>query len=161
MPTPTYDLIASTTLAATTSSVTFGSIPATYRDLILVHNGTSSNTAGVNSVIARFNSDSGNNYPGINMSADGSGSSVAYTISGIPVNYTDNVLGSGICQIFDYSATDKHKTAIAKHSNGGSNARAIVGRWTNLAAITSITLVVDTGANFITGTTFNLYGVIS
>jgi hypothetical protein len=160
MPTSTYTPLATVTLGTATTSVTFSSIPSTYRDLILVHNGTSSNS-DVNSVIARFNSDSGNNYPGLNMTADGSGSSVSYTINGIPVNYTKNVVGSGICQIFDYSATNKHKTAIARHNSGGSDVRAISGRWANSAAINSITLVIDTGLSFSTGTIFSLYGVIS
>jgi hypothetical protein len=36
MPTPTYDLIESTALGSSASSITFSSIPSTYRDLVLV-----------------------------------------------------------------------------------------------------------------------------
>jgi hypothetical protein len=37
MPTSTYVALATTTLGATAASVTFSSIPATYRDLLLVN----------------------------------------------------------------------------------------------------------------------------
>jgi hypothetical protein len=61
MPTPTYTPLATVTLASTASSVTFSSIPATYRDLVVVHNnfGTVNNDANSN---FRFNGDSGSNY---------------------------------------------------------------------------------------------------
>jgi hypothetical protein len=67
MPTPTYIPLATVTLGSADSSVTFSSIPATYRDLILVLNGTRSTTSGVR---ARANADAGANYPMVYMDAE-------------------------------------------------------------------------------------------
>ena len=38
MPTPTYDLLASSVLGSNTATVSFSSIPSTYQDLVLVVN---------------------------------------------------------------------------------------------------------------------------
>jgi len=70
MPTPTYTPLATVTLGSATSSVTFSSIPATYRDLILIFDGT---RTGNNNVQYRFNSDTGTNYSTVIAAGNGSG----------------------------------------------------------------------------------------
>ena len=45
-PVSTYVALATTTLGATASSVTFSSIPATYRDLVLVTNAQTTTALG-------------------------------------------------------------------------------------------------------------------
>ena len=55
----TYTPIASITLGAATSSVTFSSIPQTYTDLIVIFNGR---TDGDENTNLQFNSDTTNNY---------------------------------------------------------------------------------------------------
>ena len=54
----TYEPIASLTLSSATGTVTFGSIPQTYRDLIMVinHSGAGDN------FYFQLNSDTGSNY---------------------------------------------------------------------------------------------------
>lgn len=155
MPTPTYDLIASTTLAASTSEVVFGSLPSTYRDLIVVISGTTSAPAGITFT---HNGDTTNaNYTSVSM--NGSGSSAT---SGTATNrnmislYTQQSMG--IVQFLDYSATDKHKTGLARSDSASNETYALARRWANTAAITSIAIG---GGTFNSGTTFNLYGVIS
>jgi hypothetical protein len=162
MPTPTYTPLATVTLASSASSVTFSSIPATYRDLILVHNGTSSN-ASLNTVLARLNADSGSNFFQVAMAGDGSStSSFTFTGTGVSAGFTRSTeLSVNITQIMDYSATDKHKTALSRHNNSAQQVRAAATRWANTAAVSSIVLVIDTGATFSSGTTFSLYGVIA
>jgi hypothetical protein len=163
MPQPTYTALATVTLGASASSVTFSSIPATYRDLILVHNGTSSN-ASVNTVLARLNADTGSNFFQVAMNGDGSStSSFTFTGTGVSAGFTRSTeLSVNITQIMDYSATDKHKTALSRHNNSAVGAvRAAATRWANTAAVSSIVLVIDTGATFSSGTTFSLYGVIA
>jgi hypothetical protein len=67
MPTSTYVALATTTLGATAASVTFSSIPATYRDLVLVYNGTTSANIGVD---VEFNGDTNSaNYSRVFMYA--------------------------------------------------------------------------------------------
>jgi hypothetical protein len=152
MPTPTYTPLATVTLGSSASSVTFSSIPATYRDLILVIRG--SLNAGVGSI--RFNGDSGANYTRVGMYGDGS-SAVSY--SGTSAEVFNNPITS-IMQIFDYSATDKHKTYLDRDAVPSFAAIAMAGRWANTAAITTVA-VIGTGGTFDSGTTFNLYGIAS
>jgi hypothetical protein len=64
MPTPTYTPLANVTLGATAATVTFGSIPATMRDLVVIVNGTTSSNVFTG---LRFNSDSGSNYTFVRM----------------------------------------------------------------------------------------------
>ena len=160
MPTPTYTPLATVTLGATASSVTFSSIPATYRDLILVARPTSA--SGTVVITLKVNSDSGNNYNQVGMFGTGSttgsftNSSVAY-LNFLDVDTTAN--GIGIVQVMDYSATDKHKTILARR-NQFDSVSAQASRWANTAAITSVQLNTLSGS-LAAGSTFNLYGVIA
>lgn len=157
MPTPTYDLITSVTLASTSSEVVFSSIPQGYRDLVFVYNGTVSGGAFAR---MRFNSDGGFNYGNIQMY--GSGSAVSSSMPGNGDNIeiaefqpTHNLV---ISQIMDYSATDKHKTVLGRSNNASSNVQGKAGRWANTAAITSIQIL---ASNMLSGSTLSLYGVIA
>jgi hypothetical protein len=163
VPTPTYTSLANITLGSSASSVTFSSIPATYRDLVLIHTGTSTNTS-VNSLQIRVNGDSGSNYFGVVMASDnGTIGSASFTDSGFIAGYTLNTGPSGnIAQIMDYSATDKHKTMITRNNTmPDSRVRSIAMRWANTAAITSLLCRIDSGASFNSGTTLALYGIAS
>jgi hypothetical protein len=155
----TYDLIETTTLDTAASSVTFSSITQDYRDLVLVVDGKQTNTDA--SGLARFNGDSGSNYP--QVGANGNGNSFAsFTVTGTgslavrPGGYVS------ISQIMDYSATDKHKTVLARTNGTTTGADGVVEmraiRWENTAAITQIDIVSDT-QDFQTGATFSLYGI--
>ena len=160
--TDTYTPLATVTLGASASSVTFSSIPATYRDLILIHAGTSSN-ASLNSVLLRFNGDSGSNYPAVVMEGNGSSaSSSSYTSSGVVTAYTiSSPVSNSVTQIMDYSATDKHKTVLSRKNTSSIVLGALATRWANTSAITSILCLIDSGATFNAGTTFNLFGIAS
>jgi hypothetical protein len=161
LPTPTYTALATVTLGGTASSVTFSSIPATYRDLIVVFAGT---RTGNNNVNIRFNGDTGSNYIYVGASSylttsDSSGTTSTQIISTLGSLETGTQLNV-IFQFLDYSATDKHKPTLSRFSQAGSEVVMMAGRWANTAAITSIQ--VFTGNNdFGSGATFNLYGVIA
>jgi hypothetical protein len=164
MPTPTYDLIASTTLAASTSSVVFGSLPSTYRDLVLVINGKTTRSGNENDIRVTFNSDTGSNYSYVTMGGNGS-SALSYqsgSIAYIPVpNAGTSATAISILQIMDYSATDKHKTVIAKGDSAAWFASATIGRWASTTALTSISFISSVTGDIASGTTASLYGVIS
>jgi hypothetical protein len=161
MPTPTYTPLATVTLGSSAASVTFSSIPAIYRDLILIVNG-SSTTSQANLAI-RYNSDSGSNYSYVEMY--GNGSSAVSTSSTLSYAYSGNLftnLVMGVVQVMDYSATDKHKTLLSRSSAPSNQVAAIASRWANTAAITSLqVLALDSTNNFASGSTFSLYGVIA
>jgi len=159
MPTPTYELLHSTTLASPASSITIGSIEGTYGDLILELSYISD--APSLKPYLTVNSDTGANYNYVLMRGVG-GTEVSASRSN--ENYiflNENGIGSGEIatskiQISDYSSTDKHKSMLITAFRVSGNVQATAGRWASTAAITSITL---TGGSFEIGTTANLYGV--
>ena len=164
MPTPTYTALATRTLTGTAASVTFSSIPATYRDLILVTDATITQASSTDGYGLRFNGDTGSNYSYVRMVGNGSTATSAsgtttYALAGV---IGDVNKGLTMFQIMDYSATDKHKTVITR-SNGsfGNWTQASASRWANTAAITSVLLRSDGSYNFTVGSTFSLYGVIA
>ena len=154
--------IAWQSLSSATATVTFSSIPGTYRDLRLVVTGTSSVTG--NNVVATFNGDSATNYSNVIMWGDGGSASsttssprsnlyqnfAAYFDTTTPTVFTADIL--------DYSATDKHKTMHTRAGRAGAASEALAGRWASTAAITTIA-VTQLGGNFNAGSTFALYGV--
>jgi hypothetical protein len=166
MPTPTYDLIATTTLAAASSEVVFGSIPQGYRDLILIDNAIANGGATLG-MLLRYNGDVASNYSTVFMFGDVSNSvtSGTTTVTGAIASRIPNVNRSaGVTTIMDYSATDKHKTSLSRgNALGQSNVSVIAyaSRWNNTAAITSLTVLIEDAASFQSGSTLSLYGVIA
>lgn len=161
MPTPTYTPLANLTLSSSASSVTFSSIPATYRDLRIVIAGTTS--AGVNTVL-RFNSDSGNNYTGVLMYGTGSGSGTSGTFGAGSFAYFGALWtgqGNNTVDIMDYSATDKHKTLISRYNSAANEVGAMASRWASTSAVNSITILTASAATYASGTTFAIYGIAS
>jgi hypothetical protein len=159
MPTPTYTPLATVTLGSAAASVTFSSIPATYRDLIFVFNGTTTIDDGVG---LRFNGDTGSNYTNVRMfgNSGGTGSDTS-TTTRIPTTAGNSSLRTAfISQVMDYSATDKHKTVLTRNNITDNNVAAIAGRWANNAAITSVT-VLSPGSTITSGSTISLYAIVS
>ena len=161
MPTPTYVALATATLTSGATSVTFSSIPATYRDLVIITN--IGRNAGSAALLIRFNGDTGSNYSNVTMYGDGS--STTSNTNGItdwlPLGWNAN-LGTalnfvGIAHIQDYSATDKHKTVLARSNRADRGTEAIAGRWASTSAIS--TILVGNIADAIAGSTVSLYGI--
>jgi len=158
MPTPTYTALATVTLGASASSVTFSSIPATYRDLILVFAGTVSTAQGLK---VQFNADATDgNYSRVYMYGDGS-SAVSESFSNSRALEVGTSQTTATLQVMDYSATDKHKTQLSRGGPADSLVLAQASRWANTAAITSLGIVADGGTTISTGTVISLYGVIA
>ena len=139
--------------------MTFSSIPATYRDLVLVYRGT---TASDVTTKLRLNNDAASNYSLVYMYGYSGG-----TLSGIASGTSLDIAGSGlsgvtsITQIMDYSATDKHKTLLVR---GGSvfagDVVAYAQRYASTLAVVEMFLFPASG-NFSSGSTFALYGIAS
>lgn len=162
MPTPTYTPLANITLGAISTAVTFGSIPATYRDLIVVSQiiGTA---AGINFNVRVNNNSTTNAYLRQRMSGDGSTASASFITSNIfsitsqsQIDTTANF--NSIIHIMDYSQTDKHKTFLLRSNNSSTGLDQFAGRWANTAAINEINLA---ATSFAAGSTFALYGIVA
>jgi hypothetical protein len=159
MPTPTYTLIDSVTLASSASSVTFSSIDQTYGDLVLVVDGKAEGKTGL---YLQFNGDSGSNYTTVGMQGEASGaSSYSQTLAFTNANLMAGAQGLNTVQLMAYSATDKHKTILARANFATEQVRAAAARWASTSAITQVRLFMDSGRNFQIGTTLNLYGITS
>ena len=169
MPTPTYIPLATKTLTATATSVTFSSISQAYRDLVLVAN-IASTTDYVN-VRFQFNGSTTAIYSNVWMYGTGTSEvSSSNTTSGIQVAYdmvrtTASARNSVILNVMDYSATDKHKSVLVRNGQTGTagvgyGTSAIAGRFATTAAIVSMKIAPASG-NFIVGSTFTLYGIAS
>lgn len=153
MPTPTYTPLATYTVTGSADvQVVFSSIPNTYRDLVIVFNGTSS---GDENLIPTFNG-SGVDFTWIQMT------------TGISSNAgTNNSIGRvaggsrtmGMLQIFDYAQTNKHKTFFVQTDVASQERRQIVARWAQTTAINSVGLAIRTGITWSVGSTFALYGI--
>ena len=150
-----YVALATTTLGSAAGSVTFSSIPATYKDLIVVADFTGSGNALVN---VNFNGDTSNRTR-VGMFGDSS-SAGSFTASNIVLGAAlSTTRTASVLQIMDYSATDKHKTVLLRANNAGiSDVSAQAGRWASTNAINTIALVPASG-NLNSGTTISLYGV--
>jgi len=167
--------IATSTPANGAASLTFSSIPSTYKHLQIrgIYKDVSTSSAQVAPLYIQFNGDSGNNYSRHNMEGDGA------TVTSLGVVNTSwiyiglagavsttGAYGASIMDIIDYASSSKNKViralAGANGNTTGTNYGVSLnsGVWVNTATITSVTVNAGNGG-FATGTTFALYGIAS
>lgn len=162
MPTPTYDLIASTTLQSNTSNVTFTGIPTdgTYRHLVISISGTmavgsvghgdmqfNNSTSGYNVVHL-----SGNGSTAIGRSYTGQ-SSMRFSEENSFSNTEPNTV---IVELNNYWSP-YFKTALIKTNRAHNFVDRTFGRWDSTSIINKIVFGGD--AAYQTGTIFSIYGV--
>jgi hypothetical protein len=157
MATQTYDPIASITLGAASSSVTFSAIPQTYTDLVVVM--FSDQTASSISRV-QFNGDTATNYSSTNLVGDGSTatSSRATTDSAVTVTSATTSDNISIINIMNYSNTTTNKTFLIRRNDAAVTVQLNVGLYRSTSAITSIRLF-SNSSTFTSNSTFNLYGI--
>jgi hypothetical protein len=171
-----FESIATTTVGSTPiSTITFSSIPQTYKHLQIRGICKSAETANTEQAIyVNFNSDTGANYSrhgmygtGSALTAYGTGFTATFGISG--ASSTSNaaqvgMFGVSIMDILDYTSGTKLKTTRAIW---GTEYNSSVGvllsgsfAWNDSSAITSIRLqIVGAGPNFVEHSSFALYGI--
>lgn len=164
--------IATVTLQAATPTVTFSGIPNTYRDLILVSKIRSSRPSSDSDLFIQFNGDTSSNYTYVRMLGRSSGANSAANINGtdkidlgqVPgASATSEEFALTMCEILDYSSTDKHKSVITRANAPGSTSVVgrHAGRWANSAnAISSIKIYSNLGS-LVESSTFALFGRIA
>jgi hypothetical protein len=165
---PSYDSIATTTVGAGgAATVTFSSIPSTYRHLQL--RVMCQINIGDADFAIRFNSDTGSNYTKHQIYGTGSGTPLATgtaSTSSIPggVSYSNSsgIFGVGVIDILDYKETTKYKTTrvlTGSDANGSGFVFFRSGVWMNTNAVSSIDLIQTTGSSFSQYSSFALYGI--
>jgi len=160
MPTPTYNLITSQTLEFPISTITIGSLPSTYKDLIVVCN--VSVTGSENFLGLRFNSSSANAY---NFVAYGNGGNSTPQETGVNAaqiySFMTTTKGTYIIHFMDYRSTSKHRSAVAVGGNPSTRATSLTTlSFNDSGAMGSITLLGGGGFSMAAGSVFEVYGVI-
>lgn len=150
--------IASTVLTSSSSTITFSSIPQTFKDLILVSRIiTSSNvTTGwrINNQTASYETVYFAAGSGLSpLSSQGGGNRIDPARAN---SFSSNILSS-IFQINDYKSTSKYKNVIYVAGNGAYRLEYGVGYHANTSATT--TLQVVTTGSYLAGSSFSLYGI--
>lgn len=168
--------IATTTVGAGGSStITFSSIPDTYKHLQLrIIARTDRNVNDGDYLLMRFNSISstasyyGQHYIRGNGSAVLAAADGTYTASFLErfpaLNTTSSIFGVGIIDILDYTDTNKNKVwrSLAGYDGNGdvnANIRFASGMLLSTPAISSITITSGTSSNFVQYSSFALYGI--
>lgn len=168
--------IARTVLSSPTSSVTFSAIPGTYSGLQIWITATSSATTSFDNIVMQVNGDGAANYGWayVNGNKGGSGAGGVNTGTANPPVFQMSISpggftlipATGIISIPNYAATTLFKSATCNQtfSIDVSSADELTTAqfswgWRSTAAITSIVLTSLNSDNFVTGSTFTLYGV--
>jgi hypothetical protein len=160
-----YDSIATTTVGAGgVSSITFSSIPSTYKHLQI----RLFSNAGGNDTFYQFNGDTGANYTRHFLYGNGTsalaGSSISVDSGSIAYSAptaNTNVFGAAIFDVLDYANTSKNTTTrsiTGFNNNGIGLVVQYSGLWLNTAAVSSIVMRPYAG-NFNQYTSVALYGV--
>lgn len=169
-----FESIATVTVGAGgSSSITFSSIPSTYKHLQLrgIINSTKSGASGADSLELTMNSDATALYSAHRLFGDGSGTTADgfatqnYAYFGIQPQTTSAVsyYSAVVIDILDYANTSKYKTfrsLMGFDANGSGRVGLFSGSWQSTNAINSIQIYSDNrSANFTQYSSFALYGV--
>jgi hypothetical protein len=157
----TYNTIASTTTTASTSTITFSSIPSTYTDLVVKIYIPTSSANGEN-LCMRFNGDTGANYNqvrGVSAYPSASGdydNNATYTY-GVLTNTVYATVATW--DIFNY-ASNKFKTILHKGSTYNQRTDIFAATWESTVAINSITIFPTGSATMAAGTKISIHGIL-
>lgn len=164
-------LISDQTLGADTASISFSSIPATYKHLLLLVQARSDAVATHTGLSMQFNGDTGANYDQQYLQSDNTTNTGARVTAqtalraGIisAANAAANAASANRIDIPNYAGTTFLKHFVAQSSDSIATATPLLemesGYWRSTAAITSILLFPASG-NFKTGSRATLFGLV-
>ena len=168
----TYTLISSNVLTTTAASITFSAIPATYTDLVLRMSARSAASSDTDGFTIKFNGSSAAEYSYTTLSGNGASASSSRDFGNAAGYYSETVNGStstsntfGNTAIYIPSYTASQNKPISTfgaseiNSASGSYIQSLADLWRNTAAITSITITNGSATNFVSGSSFYLYGI--
>lgn len=160
----TYSKLAEVTLASSASSISFNNIPQNYNDLKVVCS-VRAVTGAVQYVNLSFNGSTAS-FTSRGLEGDGA-SAYSYTstfLGGVFVasTYTANTFANNEIYIPNYTSSNYKSysvDSVTENNATTSFATLLAGLWSNTTAITSITMVLATGASIAANSTATLYGV--
>jgi hypothetical protein len=163
-----YEAIGTAMGTGSSGTITFSSIPSTYKHLQLrIFNNTSRVGAASGSGRMRFNGDAvATNYYTHYIYTTGAGTANGGANNenyGMFYNGDTTTFAASIVDILDYADTSKRTTAriyTGFDKNDGAGQNAFVGLfWNNTAAINEIVLFADGGYTWGSNSRFSLYGI--
>ena len=168
-----FDSIQTATVSnTTTTSITFSSIPSTYKHLRVISYWSDSNTANNTWLYTTFNGDTGSNYDWHRMYGNGdnippqasAGANAVYAVTGSDNQGNADYWAGADMIIPNYTGDGNKSIQGYSFQNRGSSSLGIVLNWTsewrNTSAITSMTITADaTQPYFRQGSKFGLYGI--
>lgn len=166
------ELISEVTTSGTQASVTFSSIPATFRDLLVVVRGRGTGAVFSQTILLQFNSDTGNNYHWDVEQGQGATNVVSQTLATSSgaiglfpgASATASYSGAAEATIFDYRGTTFFKAVSSKNHVAVANASASIvsgtygAQWLSTSAINAVKVFLGTGS-FVDGSIVSLYGL--
>ena len=167
----TYTLIDSNVLTTTATSVTFSAIPSTYTDLVVRISAKSDRANANDDIKMLVNGSTSSVYSstwmlGVGSSGTGTSSNSTQTSlslqSGSTGGLEANTFSSTEIYIPNYTATVIHPIGsiqVQEVNNTVARIYANAGLFNSSVAITSLTLQIVTGPNFVSGSSFYLYGI--
>ena len=166
----TYTLISSNVLSSSAASVTFSAIPATFTDLVL-RISARLDAATSDSTIKMFTNVSGSIYSVTQLRGFGSNSGSTVASNGVSweknsfnaATSTSNTFSSAELYIPNYAgSTNKPASFFQVFENNSATTNLITvnaNLLSSTTAITSITFENYSPANFVSGSSFYLYGI--
>ena len=168
-----YEAISTVTVGGGgSSSITFSSIPSTYKHLQIRVLSRSNRAYTLDALKLRFNSDSSNNYAFHYLNGDGSSASAggltSASLTYVPTpnmagnTATANIFGACVIDILDYTNTNKTQTVRmlgGTDLNGSGYSTFQSGLWLSTNAVTQIDLTPEVGSSFNQYSSFALYGI--
>ena len=167
--------VASTTLGSDAATVTFTSTDdgqvgdwSQYMDLVLLTYARTAMSSTSSSTVARFSNDGTSSYDMqqfyVAAAATSAASSPTYTYTSWCPGSTAgaNYFGIGNLHIFDINS-GKYKTTMLRSGDdrGGTGyTLAIAGTWKSQGPITEIDIFEPNGSNLVTGSRFDLFGIL-
>ena len=165
----TFTKIASVTAAGGSSTISFTSIPSTYTDLVVKVSARATYAANFQDINIRFNG-SATGYSSRLLQGDGSAaasynnssSALVWGANSVSANATANTFSNGEVYIPSYTASQNKPIgmfSVQENNSTDAYIATAAGLIRETGAITSIGLTLITGPNFVSGSSFYLYGI--
>ena len=169
----TYTLINSNTVGSGgAASVTFSSIPATYTDLVLrISARGDDNGATYDGFSLTINSDNASNYSSVRLTGSGSAATSALTTNQTTETWTyisngststTNTFGNTEYYFPNYTSTSNKVISLFGVSETNATAAymsTFAGLYRGTSGITRLSFTPYGSTNFVTGSSFYLYGI--
>ena len=162
--------IAYAVASSSADRVGFSNIPAAYQDLFIVSYSRTQQSSTQSSFQFYVNGDVSGIYSYTYLQGDGSSATSSRTTNQgtgfigntVGDSATSGIFGSSELHILNYANTSTYKTFLSRSAadvNGSGTTQLSVTTYRSTAAINQIVIGAFNTYNFVTGTTFALYGV--